>query len=323
MSFSSTVKDELAGIKTQSREERLSILCGLTHTAAAVTLGRGGLGIEYVSESENVAELARALTAELYGLNASFSTRKQEGLKRSSIIVHVSGEGCRQLLIDCGSLPNDDNEDFQPGKIPESMAESDERMRCLLRGAFLGGGSVSDPKKGYHLEIVTRQESFADILRSAAEGYGIRAKVTARKANYIFYLKEGESVSDFLSLVGAMNGTMEFEQIRVLRFMANDINRRTNFEDANMQKAAMASAQQRLDIQLIIKEHGMESLGDKLRQTAEARINNPEATLTELAKELDITKSCLTHRLKKLSQMAEDIRLHGSGAMEGTGEENI
>ena len=104
MSFSSTVKDELVGIKTQSREERLSILCGLTHTAAAVTLGRGGLGIEYVSESENVAELARALTAELYGLNASFSTRKQEGLKRSSIIVHASGEGCRQLLIDCGSL---------------------------------------------------------------------------------------------------------------------------------------------------------------------------------------------------------------------------
>ena len=91
MSFSSTVKDELVGVKTQSREERLSILCGLTHTAAAVTLGRGGLGIEYVSESENVAELARALTAELYGLNASFSTRKQEGLKRSSIIVHVSG----------------------------------------------------------------------------------------------------------------------------------------------------------------------------------------------------------------------------------------
>ena len=87
MSFSSTVKDELVGVKTQSREERLSILCGLTHTAAAVTLGRGGLGIEYVSESENVAELARALTAELYGLNASFSTRKQEGLKRSSIIV--------------------------------------------------------------------------------------------------------------------------------------------------------------------------------------------------------------------------------------------
>ena len=85
----------------------------------------------------------------------------------------------------------------------------------------------------------------------------------------------------------------------------------------------MASAQQRMDIQLIIKEQGIESLGDKLRQTAEARINNPEATLTELAKELDITNSCLTHRLKKLSQMAEDIRLHGSGAMEGTGEENI
>lgn len=147
-----------------------------------------------------MAELARALTAELYGLNASFSTRKQEGLKRSSIIVHVSGEGCRQLLIDCGSLPNDDNEDFQPGKIPESMAESDERMRCLLRGAFLGGGSVSDPKKGYHLEIVTRQENFADTLRTAAEGYGIRAKVTARKANYIFILRKAKAYPIFSAL---------------------------------------------------------------------------------------------------------------------------
>lgn len=95
---------------------------------------------------------------------------------------------------------NDDNEDFQPGKIPESMAESDERMRCLLRGAFLGGGSVSDPKKGYHLEIVTRQENFADTLRTAAEGYGIRAKVTARKANYIFILRKAKAYPIFSAL---------------------------------------------------------------------------------------------------------------------------
>ena len=323
MSFSSTVKDELVGIKTSGANERLSLLCGLTHTAAAVTLGRGGLGIEYVSESENVAELARVLTNELYGLSASFSTRKQEGLKRSSIVVRVSGDGCRKLLTDCGSLPADEDEDFEPGKIPDNMISGDDCMRCLLRGAFLGGGSVSDPQKGYHLEIVTRQERFAETLRVAAEGYGIRAKVTARKANYIFYLKEGESVSDFLSLIGAMNGTMQFEQIRVLRFMANDINRRTNFEDANMQKAAMASAQQRMDIDLIIKEKGIQSLPEKLRQTAEARVNNPEATLTELAGELEITKSCLTHRLKKLSEIADDIRLHGGGAMNSDGEENI
>lgn len=321
MSFSSTLKEELAGIKLQNRGEKLSLLCGLTHTAAAVTLGRGGLGIEYVSENERVAELAKNLTAELYGLNASFSQRKQEGLKRSSIVTHISGEGCRKLLIDCGSLPSEDDADFEPGKIPEEMAENDERMRCLLRGAFLGGGSVNDPKKGYHLEIVTRQEQFALTLRAAAEEYGIRAKVTPRKANYIVYLKEGESVADFLRLVGAMNGTMQFEEIRVLRFMANDINRRTNFEDANMQKAAKASAQQRIDIELIIKEQGLESLSDKLMQTAEARLNNPEATLNELASQLEITKSCLTHRLKKLSDIAEDIRLHGGRTKAGDDEQ--
>lgn len=314
MSFSSSVKEELVAIKLQGRPEKLSLLCGLTHTAAAVTLGRGGIGIEYVSESENVAQLAKTLTGELYGLQASFSERKLEGFKRSSIVTHISGANCRQLLCACGSLPAQEDEPFEPGSIPQEMTASDERMRCLLRGAFLGGGSVNDPKKGYHLEIVTRQERFADTLRDAAELYGIRAKVTARKANYIFYLKEGESVADFMRLVGAMKGTMQFEEIRVLRFMANDINRRTNFEDANMQKAAKASAQQRLDIELIIKEQGLNSLGDKLSQTAEARLNDPEATLGELAAQLEITKSCLTHRLKKLSQIAEDIRLHGGKA---------
>ncbi len=317
MSFSSIVKEELVGVKLGSHGEKLALLCGLTHTSAAVTLGRRGMGIEYVSENEHVAELAKNLTAELYGLENSTAERRQEGLKKSNFVVRVQGKGCRALLVDCGNLPQNDEEEFIPGMVPKSILEDDKRARCFLRGAFLGGGSVSDPKKGYHLEIVARQERFAQSVCSAAAEYGVNGKVTRRKANYIYYLKEGESVSDFLSLIGAMNGTMEFEQIRVLRFMANDINRRTNFEDANMQKAAMASAQQRRDIQTLIDEGGFAKLPDKLKQTAEARLNNPEATLGELAAELGVGKSCLNHRLARLSAMAEDIRLHGGEAANG------
>ena len=123
-------------------------------------------------------------------------------------------------------------------------------------------------------------------------------------------MKEGESISEFLTYIGAMEGMLAFENARVLRNVANDLNRRSNFEDANMQKAAQAAAQQLVDIELLSRETGLANLPSKLREAAEARLNNPEATLTELAELLDIGKSGMNHRLNKLSAMAEDIRLH-------------
>ena len=110
MSFSSIVKEELVGVKLGSHGEKLALLCGLTHTSAAVTLGRRGMGIEYVSENEHVAELAKNLTAELYGLENSTAERRQEGLKKSNFVVRVQGKGCRALLMDCGNLPQNDEE---------------------------------------------------------------------------------------------------------------------------------------------------------------------------------------------------------------------
>lgn len=107
-----------------------------------------------------------------------------------------------------------------------------------------------------------------------------------------------------------MEGMLAFENARVLRNVANDLNRRSNFEDANMQKAAQAAAQQLVDIELLSRETGLANLPPKLREAAEARLNNPEATLTELAELLDIGKSGMNHRLNKLSALAEDIRLH-------------
>lgn len=312
MSFSSNVKDDLVKLKLQSAEEKAALLCALTHTAGAITLGRGGLAIEYVSENDNVAKLAESLAKEIYGLSATVAAREVEGLKRRSVVVRVGGENCRRLLVESGCLPKDDDEDFIPGNIPQNMINTDGKVRCFMRGAFLGAGSISDPEKGYHLELVLRQQGFAQNLAEKAAVYGISGKVTARKSNFIYYLKEGEGVSDFLSLIGAMQATMEFERIRVLRFMSNDLNRRTNFEDANMQKAAMSSARHRLDIQTLIDGGEFDKLPVKLKQTAEARLNNPEATLTELAAELGVGKSCLNHRLNKLSALAEDIRLHGA-----------
>lgn len=317
MSFSSELKHELVKARCTGADERNALLCAIAHTSASMKFGAGGLSVEFVTENQSAAELTAKLAGELYGLSATLFARRQEGLKRNSYVVSASGAGCARLLSDYGCLPREGAEDYVPGAVPDAFLLGERITRCFLRGAFLGAGSLSDPRKGYHLEIVCRYERFAEILQGLLADFEINARVSARKQDYVVYLKDGESISDFLRLAGAVDAVLAFENVRVLRFMANDLNRRSNFESANMQKTARASAQQLIDIRLIMDAKGLETLPPQLRETAEARLNNEEASLAELARELDIGKSGLNHRLAKLSAIAEGIRLHGVKARKG------
>lgn len=319
MSFSSELKDELTRVKCSGVDERAAMLCALTHTAGYMIFGAGGLSLEFVIESSATAELAARLAGELYGLPATLISRLQEGLGRENYVASLTGEGCARLLADCGWLPREDDEDYVPGAAPERFFIGERLAKAFMRGAFLGAGSVSDPRKGYHLEVVCRHERFAEILRELLADFEINARISPRKQSYVVYIKEGESIADFLRLVGAVDAMLSFENTRVLRDVANDLNRRTNFEFANMQKSAQANAQQLADIRLIMEFSGLAFLPQPLRETAEARLNNEEASLAELAQELNIGKSGLSHRFAKIAAAAEDIRLHGAPAAMGKG----
>ena len=288
MSFSSKTKDELSVLRLKNDAVRLAALAALTHTAGSIMLGRRGLAVEYVTENQNVGQLIVQLACRLFPVEASLSLREHERLKAKNTVVTLTGSGCAALLQKSGCLP--------AGDVDEPLE--------------IGSGSVSDPSKGYHLEIVCRHERFAKELSARMAQLSLNVKTARRKSSFITYMKEGESISEFLTYIGAMEGMLAFENARVLRNVANDLNRRSNFEDANMQKAAQAAAQQLVDIELLSRETGLANLPPKLREAAEARLNNPEATLTELAELLDIGKSGMNHRLNKLSAMAEDIRLH-------------
>ena len=311
MSFSSKTKDELAGLRFRDDAARCAALAALTHTAGSILLGRRGMAIEYVTENRNVGNLIAQLAGRLFSVEASLSIRKHERLNAENTVVNLSGPGCGTLLETCGCLPSGEAEEsFEIGHIPETLLSGTECMQSFLRGAFLGYGSVSDPTKGYHLEIVCRQERFAEELSAYMAALSLNAKTGKRKSAFIVYMKEGESISEFLTYIGAMEGMLAFENARVMRNVANDLNRRSNFEDANMQKAAQAAAQQLIDIELLSREIGLSNLPQKLCEAAEVRLNNPEATLAELAELLGIGKSGMNHRLNKLSAMAEEIRLH-------------
>lgn len=308
MSFSSLTKDELVNsCKVTGGDEKRSLLCGITHAAGSMTLGRGGVGLKYVTENNNVASLAAKLGRELYSASAVISISEKERLNAVNAIVSMSGPGVMELLKDAGYAVDGD-EELELGHIPGALVDTDEKARCFLRGVFLGAGSVNDPNKGYHLELVCKYERFAAELCDIMAGLGITAKYFPRKTSYIVYIKDGEMVSDFITLIGAMNSTIAFEDARVLRSVNNHINRQQNFEDANMNKAAAAAAQQLLDIEAIRLSCGLEALPAKLREAAEIRINNPEATLAEMAELAGISKSGFNHRLAKLSILAQEIK---------------
>lgn len=308
MSFSSQTKDELAeSCRLGSKEEKRSLLCGITHAAGSLTLGRGGMGLQYITENSSVAALTARLGRELYGVAAEASISEKERLNAVSNVVKFTGEGVRELLSDAGCGVDADG-GFEPGYIPPRLTDDEGKARAFLRGAFLGAGSVSDPNKGYHLELVCRYEGFAAALCGIMAGFGISAKYLPRKSSYVVYLKDGELVSGFITLIGAMNSTLAFEEARVMRSVSNHINRQQNFEDANMNKAAAAAARQLVDIEYIRLNAGLDSLPQKLREAAELRINNPEATLSDLAEMAGVSKSGLNHRLARLSTISQELR---------------
>ena len=173
---------------------------------------------------------------------------------------------------------------------------------AFLRGAFLGAGSISDPKKEKHLEIVAARENIADILEGLMSFMGLNVKKTLRKLYHVVYLKQTESIISFLTITGAHRGVLELESIQVYKEIKNNLNRQVNFEQANQDRTINSAQESILNINKIIRTVGLEGLPKNLRDTAALRIEYPEATLAELAG--NTTKSGINHRLRRLNEIA-------------------
>ena len=182
----------------------------------------------------------------------------------------------------------------------------------LIRDAFLRSGSISDPEKFYHLEIVFVTLEEAEAIKKLLENFDLDAKIVERKGHYVVYLKEGAQIADMLRIMEAPLALMEFENIRIVKEMRNSINRQVNCEAANLGKTISAAVKQVEDIKFIISKVGLENLPESLAETAKKRLEYPEATLKELGELMDppLGKSGVNHRLKHLSELAEDLRSH-------------
>lgn len=182
--------------------------------------------------------------------------------------------------------------------------------RAFIRGAFMAAGSISDPNKSYHLEIKCNSNKKSEQLINLLKKFNIEGKMVARKGSYVVYLKEGEGIVDVLNVMEAHVSLMEMENIRILKGMSNYYNRQVNCETANIKKTVATSVRQIEDINYIIKNKGIEYLPPKLQDIALIRIDNPDASLQELGERLEppLGKSGVNHRLRKICQIADDLR---------------
>ena len=190
--------------------------------------------------------------------------------------------------------------------INYAVLEEEHCRTAFLRGAFLAGGSVSDPAKGYHLELVTSHYSVSRELAALLPEAGFTPKQTTRKANYVTYFKSSETIADFLTALGAPLASMELVNAKLEKHLRGSVNRRVNCDSANLDKAVDAALEQVDAIQRYARTRGLDSLPDKLRETAELRMAHPELTLSQLSAlfQPPITKSALNHRLRKLMELA-------------------
>lgn len=313
MSFSSKTKNELS--RSISEKEccqyaELAALIRMSGTLQLVGLNKFNLII--TTENASVARKIFKLFKILFKVNVEVMIRKNLKLKKNNnylmVITHTMNSW--EILRKLGILKEyEDAFDITYG-IPKSIIKKRCCKRAYLRGAFLGGGSVSDPEKTYHLEFVTNSIEHSEDLKKLINSFKLSSKIVERKGNYVVYLKEGDQIVDLLNIIEAHQALLNLENIRVYKQMRNDINRIVNCETANLSKTVNASMKQIENIRRIKATVGLEYLPENLREIAELRLIYQDASLKELGQMLNppIGKSGVNHRLRKIEEVANNIK---------------
>lgn len=312
MSYSSKVKSEIARDMDLSREEVLSMISAIMKASGTLAFSSSKLAFKITTENPSTARYVFKLLKVHLDIHGKLLVKKPGSLKKNNVYVLLITEdmGLRNLLVSTGILKEGAEGFSLDYTVQQDLVRTDERKKAYIKGAFLGSGSVSNPEKAYHLEFVANSEEYARELMELVNTYGLSAKVIGRKNAYIVYLKEGEQIVDLLSIIGAFNSLFEFENVRIVKDMRNNVNRLVNCETANLSKTVNAAVRQVESIRLIEKEIGLGRLPKPLREIAEVRLEYPDESLKDLGEMLNppVGKSGVNHRLRKIEKIAEELR---------------
>ena len=311
MSFAAEVKKELTSLTVQKNLAQAE-LAALIRMNGSLSLSNHQFVLNVQTENAAIARRIFTLLKEHYGVRSELLVRRKMKLKKNNVYIVRLKQGTQNILLDLDIM---DGMMFQ-AHITNEIKQSDEKTRAYLRGAFLASGSVNNPETSrYHLEISSIYEEHNQDICDLLNQFELNARTLERRNGFITYLKGAEKIADFLTLIGATNSMLKFEDVRIVRDMRNSVNRLVNCETANMNKTIDAASRQIENIHFIEATVGLQSLPEKLQEIAELRIQNPEISLKELGEMIPsgaISKSGINHRIRKINDFADNLRKKNS-----------
>lgn len=306
MSFSGNVKEELSQHWTKARHCQIAEIAALVSLCGSILIdSRDQVSIRMHTENIAVARKYFTLIRKTFNIKTDVSIRMNLAKQSVSYYVVVKHHEDALRILQATKMVGDDVYSVNHLVVQQTCCR-----RAFLRGAFLAAGSMSDPKKSYHLEIVCTGDEVAKRIQELMQSFSMDAKIVLRKKNFVVYLKEGSQIVDMLNIMEAHVSLMELENVRILKEMRNTVNRKVNCETANINKTVSAAVKQVEDIEYIQNTVGLGTLTDALNDMALVRLANPDATLKELGEMLTppVGKSGVNHRLRKLSEIAKEER---------------
>ena len=309
MSFASETKKELTNleIKPCCIQAELSALIRMN---GSMSFSNRKLIVDIQTENAAIARRIYTLIKKSYDVPVELLVRKKMRLKKNNVYIVRLSQRAKEILEDMKIL----GEGFTfIHDIASDLVKKKCCKRSYLRGAFLAGGSVNNPEtSSYHLEVASLYKEHNDSLCELMNKFGLNSKTLERKKGYITYLKEAEKITEFLNIIGAVNALLRFEDVRIVRDMRNSVNRLVNCETANLNKTIGASIRQVENIRYINETVGLHILPEKLREIAELRLHYTDVTLKELGEMVTggtISKSGINHRLRKIDEIADKLRV--------------
>lgn len=312
MSFSADVKDEISRQISNARHCQIAELAAIFNMCGSIMISENdSFSMKITTENVSVARKYYKLLKMAFDVEAELAINANNRLNKSNtykVMVRKNDSAVRVLqafrVLDANKEINE--QENIGGLITQQVC----CKRAFIRGAFLASGSLSDPNKFYHFEIVCDTEEKALQLRDIINTFDLDSKVVQRKKSYIVYIKEGTQIVEILNVMEAHVALMNLENVRIIKEIRNTVNRKVNCETANLNKTVAAAIKQIKDIEYIRDTVGLESLKEELEEIARVRLDNPDIPLKDLGTLLTepIGKSGVNHRLKKISSIAESLR---------------
>lgn len=310
MSFSSEIKEELSKVSNHNNNCcKLAELAGYLITNCNIVRDKDRFVLKMVTSSSSAIRRVYNAFRKIYGVIPITNIEKKEEGKEQLYELIVSNSDDLEKIFKNSLVNIDVNLQIvidDGGRIKEKEC----CMRSFLRGVFLGSGSINEPVNGNHLELVIFNAQNTNFINGILAELGISAKMMKRKKSFVIYIKDAETISDFLKVIGSNKGIILFEQTKVEKEYRNNMNRRINCEVANMDKIAVAASEQLKDIMLLKEKKLFQKLPANLKQIANLRIKYPEASLDKIGDMLDVklSRSGVSHRFKKIKEIANEVR---------------